>query len=44
LMASGVLVLNPPYVLKAELQAMMPVLSERLAEGAGSGYSLRAVQ
>jgi 23S rRNA (adenine2030-N6)-methyltransferase len=45
LTASGVLVLNPPYVLRAELEAIMPVLSERLAEGAGSGYSLRdAVQ
>jgi 23S rRNA (adenine2030-N6)-methyltransferase len=41
LTASGVLVLNPPYVLRAELEAILPVLCERLAEGAGSGYWLR---
>lgn len=41
LTAAGVLVLNPPYVLREELEAIMPVLSERLAEGTGSGYRLR---
>lgn len=41
LTAAGVLVLNPPFVLREELEATMPVLSERLAEGAGHGYRLR---
>lgn len=41
LTASAMLVLNPPYVLKEELQSIMPVLRERLAEGEGSGYQLR---
>jgi 23S rRNA (adenine2030-N6)-methyltransferase len=41
LTASAVLVLNPPYVLRDELEAIMPVLAERLAEGDGSGYRLR---
>ena len=44
LTAAGVLVLNPPYVLREELEAIMPVLSERLAEGAGHGYRLRNVR
>ena len=41
LTAAGVLVLNPPYVLREELEAILPVLSETLAEGAGHGYLLR---
>jgi 23S rRNA (adenine2030-N6)-methyltransferase len=45
LTAAGVLVLNPPFVLREELEAIMPVLSESLAEGAGHGYRLHnAVQ
>jgi 23S rRNA (adenine2030-N6)-methyltransferase len=41
LTSSGVLVLNPPFVLKAELEALMPVLEELLAEGPGSHVALR---
>jgi 23S rRNA (adenine2030-N6)-methyltransferase len=41
LTASAMLILNPPYVLREELQSIMPVLRERLAEGEGSGYQLR---
>ena len=41
LTAAGVLVLNPPYVLREELEAILPLLSETLAEGAGHGYLLR---
>jgi 23S rRNA (adenine2030-N6)-methyltransferase len=41
LTASGVLVINPPFVLKNELETIMPVLEELLAEGAGSRYELR---
>jgi 23S rRNA (adenine2030-N6)-methyltransferase len=41
LTASAVLVLNPPYVLRDELESIMPVLAERLTEGEGSGYLLR---
>jgi 23S rRNA (adenine2030-N6)-methyltransferase len=41
LTAAGVLVLNPPYVLADELNAIMPLLNDRLSDGAGSGYRLR---
>jgi 23S rRNA (adenine2030-N6)-methyltransferase len=41
LTASAVLVLNPPYVLRNELETIMPVLAELLAEDSGSGYQLR---
>jgi 23S rRNA (adenine2030-N6)-methyltransferase len=45
LTASGVLVINQPFVLKNELETIMPVLEELLAEGAGSRFELReAVQ
>ncbi len=40
LTAAGVLVLNPPYVLAQELEVLMPVLAEHLAEADGSGYRL----
>jgi 23S rRNA (adenine2030-N6)-methyltransferase len=39
--AAGVLILNPPYMLRGELQTLMPALTERLAEGEGSSFSLR---
>ncbi len=45
LTASGVLVINPPYMLEAELETIMPVLKDQLAEGSGAGFDLRgAVQ
>lgn len=45
LTAAGVLVLNPPYALKDELEVLMPVLRDLLQQGEGSRYQLRdAVQ
>ena len=41
--ASGVLVLNPPYVLREELEILMPILTDLLAEGEGSAFHLRDV-
>ncbi|MFT3731677.1 MAG: 23S rRNA (adenine(2030)-N(6))-methyltransferase RlmJ [Hyphomicrobium sp.] len=41
LTATGVLVLNPPFVLKAELETVMPALERHLAEGPGSHFGLR---
>jgi 23S rRNA (adenine2030-N6)-methyltransferase len=35
------LVLNPPFVLKAELETLLPWLEEQLAEGPGSHFSLQ---
>ena len=40
LTASGVLVINPPYTLKAELETIMPVLRDQLAEGSGASFAL----
>ncbi|MBS0268105.1 MAG: 23S rRNA (adenine(2030)-N(6))-methyltransferase RlmJ [Proteobacteria bacterium] len=42
LTASGVLVINPPYMLEAELETIMPVLKDQLAEGSGAGFELRS--
>lgn len=41
LTATGVLVLNPPFVLKSELETLMPCLEEHLAEGPGSRFVLQ---
>jgi 23S rRNA (adenine2030-N6)-methyltransferase len=41
LTAAGVLVLNPPYRLREELDIVMPVLLDALAEGEGSAFQLR---
>jgi 23S rRNA (adenine2030-N6)-methyltransferase len=41
LTAAGVLVLNPPYLLKEELEVLMPVLRDLLQQDEGSGYRLR---
>lgn len=38
---TGVLVLNPPYVLQQELETLMPILTDILADGDGSGFSLK---
>ena len=42
LTGSGVLVLNPPFVLQSELETLMPCLEEHLAEGPGARFVLRA--
>ncbi|WP_045835426.1 23S rRNA (adenine(2030)-N(6))-methyltransferase RlmJ [Hyphomicrobium sp. 99] len=42
LTASGVLVINPPYTLRAELETIMPVLKDQLAEGSGASFELRS--
>ncbi|SFV34719.1 23S rRNA (adenine(2030)-N(6))-methyltransferase RlmJ [Hyphomicrobium facile] len=42
LTASGVLVINPPYRLKDELEAILPVLKDLLAEGSGASFELRS--
>lgn len=40
LTASGVLVINPPFVLEDELRTVMPCLQAHLAETSGSRYEL----
>lgn len=37
---SGLLVVNPPWALSEELEALLPFLAERLAQRAGGGYRL----
>lgn len=37
---TGVLVLHPPYVLRQELEIILPVLAAALAEGDGSAFTL----
>lgn len=37
---SGVLVVNPPYTLKSELERLMPYLTGMLEDGAGAGFRL----
>ena len=45
LTAAGLLVFNPPYLLRSELEALLPHLNDLLSEGAGSGFKLsNAVQ
>jgi 23S rRNA (adenine2030-N6)-methyltransferase len=41
LTAAGLLVLNPPYLLRNELETLLPHLSDVMSEGAGSGFQLR---
>lgn len=41
LTGTGMLVLNPPFLLKAELETLLPWLEEQLAEGPGSHFSLQ---
>lgn len=38
---TGVLVVNPPYTLEAELRMLMPELSALLADGKGAGFALQ---
>ncbi|MBS0252963.1 MAG: 23S rRNA (adenine(2030)-N(6))-methyltransferase RlmJ [Proteobacteria bacterium] len=42
LTATGMLVLNPPFILKTELETLLPWLEEQLAEGPGSRFELQA--
>ncbi len=42
LTASGVLVINPPYTLQAELETIMPVLKDQLADGPGASFALHS--
>jgi 23S rRNA (adenine2030-N6)-methyltransferase len=42
LTAAGLLILNPPYRLRDELQILLPVLRDCLAEGEGSAFSISA--
>jgi 23S rRNA (adenine2030-N6)-methyltransferase len=37
---TGLLILNPPFVLKAELEQLLPYLAARLGQGRGSGFRL----
>jgi 23S rRNA (adenine2030-N6)-methyltransferase len=40
LTAAGVLILNPPYLLRGELEIVLPVLRDCMAEGEGSAFWL----
>ena len=42
LAGSGVLVINPPYRLAAELDELLPVLASLMSQGPGAGYDIRA--
>ena len=37
---TGLLILNPPYLLKEHLETLMPELTARLSEGRGSGFRI----
>ncbi|MEZ5925813.1 MAG: 23S rRNA (adenine(2030)-N(6))-methyltransferase RlmJ [Hyphomicrobiaceae bacterium] len=39
---SGLAVINPPWTLRTELEALLPFLAQRLAQRPGGGYSLTA--
>lgn len=43
LTATGVLVLNPPYLLRRELELVLPALRDCMAEGEGNAFQLRGV-
>lgn len=38
---TGVLVINPPYVLRQELEVLLPALAQALAQGAGAGFDVQ---
>jgi 23S rRNA (adenine2030-N6)-methyltransferase len=40
LTAAGLLVLNPPYLLRDELETLLPYFKDVLSEGTGSGFQL----
>lgn len=37
----GLLIINPPFTLAADLQAILPLLTDRLAQGRGAGFNLQ---
>ncbi len=37
---TGLVVVNPPFVLESEAAALLPVLTERLAQGPGAGFEI----
>ena len=39
---TGILIINPPYLIKDKLAAVLPALSTLLSEGPGSGFDLKA--
>ena len=39
----GLIVMNPPYTLEADLGALLPVLAERLADGAGASANVTRI-
>lgn len=41
LTATGILVLNPPFVLQSELETVLPFLKDLLADGTGSRFEIR---
>jgi 23S rRNA (adenine2030-N6)-methyltransferase len=41
LTAAGLLVFNPPYMLRDELDVLLPHLKDLMSEGAGGGFQLR---
>jgi 23S rRNA (adenine2030-N6)-methyltransferase len=43
LTAAGILVLNPPYLLRDELETILPLLTDHMAEGQGAAFSVRDV-
>ncbi len=40
LIESGVFIVNPPFTLKAQLQAALPVVQAALSQGAGAGFEV----
>lgn len=38
---TGMIIVNPPYVIEEELNVLLPVLSKVLAEDAGAGWSVK---
>ncbi len=43
LAGTGLVVLNPPFQLEAQLRLLLPFLAERLATGEGAGWQLRRI-
>jgi 23S rRNA (adenine2030-N6)-methyltransferase len=43
LTATGVLVINPPYLLRGELETVLPAFRDCMAEGEGSGFAIKDV-
>jgi 23S rRNA (adenine2030-N6)-methyltransferase len=39
----GLIVANPPYALSAQLEALLPELSRRFAQGPGANYRLERI-